>query len=113
MFRAFEFCLPTNATKVPAGPEWLHQIQHDDFRIRVERDGDRVRLIPCGGYDWTRPWIVESALKNRINVGTSRSRSAAIAPLRRSKLATAGRTLGVLPVTAFEPAWISQRTAPP
>ena len=57
MFKAFEFCLPTNAAKVPAGSEWLH-----GFRIRVERDGER------GGYDWTKryPWIAESALKNRI-----------------------------------------------
>jgi ATP-dependent DNA ligase len=42
MFKAFEFCLPTNATKVPAGPEWLHEIKQDGFRIRVERDGDRI-----------------------------------------------------------------------
>ena len=65
---SFEFCLPTNAIKVPAGPEWLHEIKHDGFRIRVERDGDRVRLITRGGYDWTKryPWIAESALKNRI-----------------------------------------------
>ena len=68
MFKAFEFCLPANATKVPAGPEWLHEIKQDGFRIRVERDGDRVRLITRGGYDWTKryPWIAESALKNRI-----------------------------------------------
>ena len=68
MFETFEFCLPTNATKVPAGPEWFHEIKQDGFRIRVERDGDRVRLITRGGYDWTKryPWIAESALKNRI-----------------------------------------------
>jgi len=68
MFKAFEFCLPTNAAKVPAGREWLHEIKHDGFRIRVERDGDRVRLITRGGYDWAKryPWIAESALKNRI-----------------------------------------------
>jgi len=37
-------------------------------RIRVERDGDRIRLITRGDYDWTKryPWIAESALKNRI-----------------------------------------------
>ena len=55
MFKAFDFCLPTNATKVPAGPERLHEIKHDGFRIRVERDGDRMRLITRGGYDWTKP----------------------------------------------------------
>jgi bifunctional non-homologous end joining protein LigD len=33
----------------------------------VERDGDRVRLITRGGYDWAKryPWIVETALNNR------------------------------------------------
>jgi putative tryptophan/tyrosine transport system substrate-binding protein len=28
--------------KVPAGPEWLHEIKFDGYRVRVERDGDRV-----------------------------------------------------------------------
>ena len=34
----------------------------------VERDGDQVRLITEGGYDWSKryPRIVEAALKNRI-----------------------------------------------
>jgi ATP-dependent DNA ligase len=37
--------------KVPFGPEWLHEIKYDAFRHRVERDGDRVRLITRGSYD--------------------------------------------------------------
>jgi bifunctional non-homologous end joining protein LigD len=67
MLQAFEFCLPTAAKKVPAGPDWLHEIKYDGFRLRVLRDGDRVRLFSRNGEDWTRryPWIVESALKNR------------------------------------------------
>jgi len=41
--------------------------KYDGYRLRVERDGDRVRLIRKGGYDWSKhfPWIVEAALKNR------------------------------------------------
>jgi ATP-dependent DNA ligase len=68
MFKAFEFCLPTNGNKVPASPEWFHEIKQDGFRIRVERDRDRVRLISRGGYDWTSrfPWIGEAALRNRV-----------------------------------------------
>ena len=64
----FEFCLPTRATVVPSGPDWLHEIKYDGYRLRVDRYGDRVRLLTRGGYDWTKryPWIVESALKNRI-----------------------------------------------
>ena len=39
----------------------------DGYRVRLERDGKRVRLITKGGYDWTKrfPWIVQAALKNR------------------------------------------------
>jgi bifunctional non-homologous end joining protein LigD len=67
MFKAFDFCLPTKSTSVPDGPDWLHEVKYDGYRLRLERDGDRVRLITRGGYNFTDryPWIVESALKNR------------------------------------------------
>jgi len=63
----FEFCLPTMGKAVPTGPEWLHEIKYDGYRLRVEREADRVRLITKGGYDWARryPRIVEAALRNR------------------------------------------------
>jgi hypothetical protein len=47
----FEFCLPTRSTIVPHGPDWLHEIKYDGYRVRLERDGDRVRLITRGGYN--------------------------------------------------------------
>jgi len=34
----YEFRIPTKATIVPAAPEWIHEIKHDGFRLRVERD---------------------------------------------------------------------------
>jgi len=60
-------CLPKAAAKVPASPDWLHEIKYDGYRMMVVRDGDRVRLLTKNGHDWTSrfPWIVESALKNR------------------------------------------------
>jgi bifunctional non-homologous end joining protein LigD len=63
----FEFCIPTTGTRVPASPDWLHEIKYDGYRLRVERNDDRVRLITKGGYDWTKrfSWIAEAALKNR------------------------------------------------
>jgi ATP dependent DNA ligase domain len=66
-FMQFQPALPTRGTKVPAGPEWLHEIKYDGFRLMVHRDGDRVRLLTRNGHDWSGryPWIVESALKNR------------------------------------------------
>ncbi len=67
MFKSFNFCLPTRSTMVPSGPDWLHEVKYDGYRVRLERDGDRVRLITRGGYDWTKryPWITEAARKVR------------------------------------------------
>jgi len=64
---AFEPCIPTRGTKVPAGPDWLHEIKHDGYRLIVVRDGARVRLFTRNGHDWTGryPLIVEAALRNR------------------------------------------------
>ena len=68
MLKAYEFCIPTAGTKVPSGPEWFHEIKYDGYRLRVERNGDRVRLITRGGYNWADryPWIVEAARKVRV-----------------------------------------------
>src|SRR5260221_4249144 len=65
---SFDFCIPTKSDPVPTGPDWLHEVKYDGYRLRLERDGDRVRLITRGGYNWTDryPWIVEAALKNRF-----------------------------------------------
>ena len=41
----FDFCLPTKATTVPDTPDWLHEVKYDGYRLRLERDGDRVRPI--------------------------------------------------------------------
>src|SRR6476661_2714459 len=69
MVRQYEFlpCIPTRGTKVPAGPDWLHEIKHDGYRLIVQRDGKRVRLFTRNGHDWSSrfPLIAEAALRNR------------------------------------------------
>jgi bifunctional non-homologous end joining protein LigD len=57
---------PHQSATVPHTPVWLHE-KYDGYRLRVERQGERIRLINRNGYDWTKryPWIVEAALKNR------------------------------------------------
>jgi bifunctional non-homologous end joining protein LigD len=67
MLKAFDFCIPTRAAAVPDRDDWIHEVKYDGYRLRLERDGDRVRLITRGGYNWADryPWIVEAALKNR------------------------------------------------
>ena len=34
-------------------PDWLHEIKHDGYRLIVQREGKRVRLFMCNGYDWS------------------------------------------------------------
>jgi len=48
-----EPCIPTRVHKPPAGPQWIHEIKHDGYRLIVCRRGDRVRLFTRRGYDWT------------------------------------------------------------
>jgi bifunctional non-homologous end joining protein LigD len=48
----YAFSLPTKADKVPAGPDWIHEIKYDCYRMMVIRNHDRVRLISRGGRDW-------------------------------------------------------------
>ena len=41
----FEPCIPTRGTKVPAGPDWLPEVEHGAYRLIVQRNGSRVRLF--------------------------------------------------------------------
>ncbi len=34
--------IPTRATNVPAGPDWLHEIKHDVYRLIVQREGSHA-----------------------------------------------------------------------
>src|SRR5215510_11880286 len=58
-----EPCLPSPAERPPSGPGWVHEIQHDGFRLMVRRDGAGIRLITRNGHDWSGrfPLIAEAA----------------------------------------------------
>jgi ATP-dependent DNA ligase len=38
----------------PAGPDWLHEIKHDGFRILALRDAAGVRLHTRNGHDFRK-----------------------------------------------------------
>jgi bifunctional non-homologous end joining protein LigD len=66
-----EPCLPSSADKPPSGPEWVHEIKHDGYRLMARRDpiSIGIRLLTRNGHDWAPryPRIVEAvnALKVR------------------------------------------------
>ena len=61
----YTFALPIKTDKVPAGPDWLHEVKYDGYRMMLICEHGRVRLISRGGHDWARrfPLIVTAALK--------------------------------------------------
>jgi bifunctional non-homologous end joining protein LigD len=62
-----EPCIPTLAVKPLSGPDWVHEIKHDGYRLIVRREGDTVRLFTRRGYDWSGryPSIERAAAKLR------------------------------------------------
>ena len=50
---SLEPCLPSLAKTPPTGPDWIHEIKHDGFRVMARRDGKKVQLISRKGKDLT------------------------------------------------------------
>jgi bifunctional non-homologous end joining protein LigD len=64
-----EPCLPCPADHPPSGPDWIHEIKHDGYRLMARRDPVGIRLLTRNGHDWAPryPLIMEAvnALKVR------------------------------------------------
>jgi len=54
-------CKPVLSLKVPIGPEWIHELKHDGFRIVAHKDGDIVRLWSRNGRDWSVEFVAITA----------------------------------------------------
>lgn len=42
--------------EAPDGPEWLHEVKFDGYRIHARLDHGRVRLLTRTGLDWTEKY---------------------------------------------------------
>lgn len=47
------FQLATLVDEAPEGPEWIHEVKYDGYRLRIELDGGRGRVVTRNGADWT------------------------------------------------------------
>src|SRR5215471_20936128 len=63
-----EPCLPSRADQPPSGPDWVHEIKHDGYRLMARRDPTGIRLLTRNGHDWAPryPLVVEAV--NRLKV---------------------------------------------
>jgi hypothetical protein len=47
----------------PSGPQWIHEIKHDGYRMIARRQGDRVRVWSRNGKEWTHSFpLIRAAL---------------------------------------------------
>jgi bifunctional non-homologous end joining protein LigD len=56
------------ALSPPCGPEWVHEIKHDGYRMMARRDAAGTRLLTRNGYDWAQkyPLIIEAVNHLRV-----------------------------------------------
>jgi hypothetical protein len=59
-------CIPTRALKPPAGPDWVHEIKHDGYRLQVRRECGTVRLFTRNGYDWSARYPAIAVTATRL-----------------------------------------------
>jgi len=60
-----EPCNPTVSQRPPSGPQWIHEIKHDGFRLIARRAAHHVRLFTRRGYDWTSRYpLITDALRS-------------------------------------------------
>ncbi|NNM72621.1 DNA ligase D [Enterovirga aerilata] len=53
MPETLEPCLATLVDQVPRGPNWIHEIKWDGYRLLAFKSGKTVRMLTRRGHDWT------------------------------------------------------------
>jgi bifunctional non-homologous end joining protein LigD len=48
-----EPCLATLVDQVPRGPNWIHEIKWDGYRLLAFKSGGKTRILTRRGHDWT------------------------------------------------------------
>jgi bifunctional non-homologous end joining protein LigD len=54
--------------KPPSGPQWVHEIKLDGFRMAARIENGRVRLLTRTGLDWTAKYPSAIAALANLNV---------------------------------------------
>ena len=57
--------------KPPSGPQWLHEIKLDGYRMAARIDNGRVQLLTRTGLDWTDKYPSAIAALANLNVKTA------------------------------------------
>lgn len=64
-------CLATPADAVPAGPQWLHEIKWDGYRLIAAVRNGKARLTTRNGHDWTKRFPAIASALSRLPIDTA------------------------------------------
>jgi hypothetical protein len=51
--------------KAPSGPQWVHEIKFDGYRMAARIDSGKVQLLTRSGLDWTAKVFTANSWLNR------------------------------------------------
>jgi bifunctional non-homologous end joining protein LigD len=57
--------------KPPSGPQWLHEIKLDGYRMAARIDNGRVQLLTRTGLDWIEKYPSAIAALANLNINTA------------------------------------------
>jgi len=57
--------------RTPDGPDWLHEIKYDGYRLHARIDADDIRLMTRNGLDWTHryPAAAQALAALKLKIG--------------------------------------------
>ena len=61
-------CLPTLVEKPPVGPQWVHEIKWDGYRVSAYVIGGKATIRTRNGHDWTARFPAIAAAAARLKV---------------------------------------------
>ena len=59
------------STKAPSGPQWIHEVKLDGYRMAARIEGDRGKLLTRSGLDWTEKYPATEADLRGLTVKTA------------------------------------------
>jgi DNA ligase D-like protein (predicted ligase) len=57
--------------EAPSGPDWLHEIKLDGYRLHARIEGADVRLLTRSGLDWTHKYPTIAAALGALELGSA------------------------------------------
>jgi len=59
------------AAKAPTGPQWVHKIKFDGYRMAARIEKGQVKLLTRSGLDWTAKYPAMAAAIAQLEVNTA------------------------------------------